>query len=430
MAKLLTQKAIERMNKPGEVGDAGAVGLYLRVTPAGRKVWRYRYQLRGKTSIMTLGDWKDPRTVTESDSCLTLMEARAEAGKHRLEVIKGNHPAAAAQKAKSESRAMPTVTEFIDEYIKRYAKKKKKSWHQDNLILQRWLVPDIGRMRMDEVTRRDIVGILDKCHDAGNTRMPGKVLAAARMLFKFAIQRGVLESTPCMYIEESQPEPAQKAMTEDEIRQWWTATGNVLEKNGRPPMQKTLALALRLLLLTGQRPGEVAGMTRDELQLDSPLGPHWIIDAERRKKGRAAKGKAHAVALEPEAVAVIQAAMEYADDEHIFPKASGGPHATSAMGEKVREVVYKDWEHKPTPHAARHTVATELEELGIEEYHIGRVLGHASTSVTGQVYINNRVNEATLNNQRKHLAAWEARLMQIIKGEKGDSNVVRMEARA
>ena len=425
----LTEKAIERLRIPSarrDIRDDNTTGLYLRVMPTGRKVWRYRYQLRGKTRIMTLGDWKDPRLDNPVDFSLTLAEARAEAGRHRLEVIRGNDPAAAAQKAQSKHRAMPTVNEFIDEYIERYAKPNKKSWHQDELILNRWVDPKIGRLRMNEVSRRDIVKIIDDCRDSGNSRQPGKVLAATRMMFKFAIQRGVLDATPCMYIAESQPEPAQRAMSADEIKLWWNDTGKAINSD-KPKIHKPAALALRLLLLTGQRPGEVANMTREELHLDSPLGAHWIISGDRRKKGRAKTGKPHAVALEPEAVAVIESALTLSDGDYVFQKASGGPVRTDSGLSAALGQVYGE-PPRPTPHAARHTVATELAELGIDEYHIGRVLGHTSKTITGTVYINNRINESALSNQRTLLSAWEGRLQTIVSG-KQSSKVAKIAER-
>ena len=416
----LTETAIKKLKAPDkrrDVRDDFTTGLYLRLMPTGRKVWRYRYQLRGKTRILTIGEWPETDLATARD------KATSAAQKAR----KGDDPAAIEQKAQAERRSMPTVEEFIGEYIERYAKRHKKSWKQDQQILTRWLVPRIGRLRMDEVTRRDIQKVLDDCRDTGATRQPGKVLAVTRMLFKFGIERGVIESTPCMYISESQPEPAQRAMTEDEIRTWWNATGEALDAD-RPRMLKSTALALRVLLLTGQRPGEVAEMTRDELHLESEFGPHWIISGSRRKKGRAKTGKPHAVALEPEAVTAIEQALEYSGSEWVFEKPSGGPIRTdSHLSQSLGRIFGKP--PRPTPHAARHTVATELAELGIDEYRVGRVLGHGSKTVTGTVYINNRINEPALKNQRTQLAAWEQRLHEILTGKKS-STVVKMEARA
>ena len=493
-AKPLTATSIRSFKKPGEYGDANTVGLHLRVSAAGSKTFRYRYKLRGKTRVMTLGRF--------GDDGLSLADARRLATAHHAKVEKGDDPAVKQQKERAAAREMPTVEEFVEVYIGRYAKKEKKTWRQDEQLLSNWVLPKIGRLRMNEVTRRDIVKIVDDCRDAGNVRQPGKVLAVTRKMFNFAIQRGEINATPCTLVEESQPAPAQKAMTRDEICEWWAATGDAIASDN-PAIQKSLALALRVLLLTGQRPGEVAGMTRDELHLDdSELGAHWRIPAVRRRKGRNGKGTPHAVTLEPKAVAAIKAALELSSGRFVFENTRGGPVGVDAMKTaldrifkrpppptlkearerleaqfKALEIEIQDAdideifsaldiekpridslrrilkselavmlsdEHQdeidgivegvyptvPTPHAARHTVATELEELDVAESHIGRVLGHASKSVTGQVYVNKRLNERALNNQRRHVAAWEARLLEIVSGDEGASNVVSMGARS
>ncbi len=416
MAAKLTEKSIQRLSakKQRDVCDGGAIGLSLRVATSGRKVWRYRYQLRGKTQIMTLGEWPD----------VSLTDARALAGQYRSAVVAGENPAAQHQREQSAKREMPTVAEFIPEYIARHAKPNKMSWKADELILQKWIEPRIGLLRMDEVTRRDIVRILDECRDEGNVRQPGKVLAVTRMLFKVAIQRGVLDATPCIYITESQPAPAKQAMTREEIRQWWGATGEAID-SANPSIPIPVALALRLLLLTGQRPGEIAAITRDELHLDSEYGPFLLIKGERRRKGRAKGGKPHAVALEPLAIEVVEQALELSGSDYLFEKPSGGPvRVDSGLGDAVESIYSKH--PRPTPKAARHTVATELAELGVDEYHVGRVLGHASKTVTGTVYINSRVNEAALRNQRNLLSSWEARLREFVQPEDEDSKVVRI----
>ena len=85
---------------------------------------------------------------------------------------------------------------------------------------------------------------------------------------------------------------------------------------------------------------------------------------------------------------------------------------------------------RPTPHAARHTVATELADLGIDEYRIGRVLGHTSKTVTGTVYINNRINEPALRNQRALLSAWESGLLEIVSGKQSSKVANIAERRA
>jgi len=396
----LTAAAVAKITATGtsrDVKDDQTAGLYLRIQPTGAKTWRYRYKADGQVRVLTLGD----------AGTVTLADARRLAHEARAKVRQGEDPAAAAQIAAAERRRMPTMAEFADEYIERYAKPNKRSWREDAAMLDRWVIPRIGRQKLDAVHRRDIVAILDDIHDSGAQRMPGKVLAVTRKLFRFAVARGVVEASPVVYITERQPRPARKAMAAEQIRTWWQGSDAV------PPR---VMLALRLLLLTGQRPGEVAGIRVAEIDLGAEAGPVWNIPAERRKNGRP-----HAVALVPEAVAVINEALALADgSEYLFQSATGGPGRVDSGLNRALRIIFGALDDRPTPHAARHTVATELEGLGCEETEIARLLGHASTSVTGRVYINTR----SLNAQRRTLEAWARRLHEILTGDVQAANVV------
>lgn len=395
----LTAQAVAKLAAPTtrrDVKDDITPGLYLRIQPTGAKAWRFRYKMAGQVRVLTLGD----------AGTLSLADARRQAHEARAKVRLGEDPGAQAQQAAAERRRMPTVAEFAVEYIERYAKQFKRSWDEDRRALAYWVTPRIGRLKLDAVHRRDIAAVLDACRDAGNTRMPGKVLAVTRRMFGFAVERGVIDVTPVVHIAERQPEPARKAMSPDEIRTWWRGSDRV----PAPAM-----LALRLLLLTGQRPGEVAGLRVDELDLEANEGPIWYLPADRRKRGLP-----HAIALTPAAVGVITAALTLSDGVHLFVNAIGGHVRVDSGLNRGLRTIFGEVPGRPTPHAARHTVATELEDLGYEEAEVARVLGHASTGVTGRVYINRR----SVATQRVLLEAWARRLQEILTGDVPADNVV------
>jgi integrase len=391
----LTARAVDRLKidqgkRQQDIKDETR-GLYLRLFASGARSFIYRYKIAGRVRVMTLGDAKK----------LLLADARRLAEDAAVKVKNGQDPGAEAQETAAASRRMPTVTEFAAEYIQRHARPNKKTWREDEQMLARWVLPRIGRLKLDVVHRRDLVAILDACRDAGNVRMPGKVLAVTRRMFRLGVERGVLDESPVVYISERQPKPARRAMTEAEICRWWWGTDGT-----HPKVPKSVALALRLLLLTGQRPGEVAGLQLAELG-DDDDGPVWWIPAERRKSL-----VGHAVALAPMAAAVVLEARQHSDGVYLFQSARGGPgRVDSGLNRGLRLIFGEDEEKKrPTPHAARHTVATELEEIGLEESEIARVLGHQSTTVTGRVYINRR----GMTTQRADLEAWERRLLGLV----------------
>jgi integrase len=389
----LTARAVERLKiaagkRQQDIKDQ-TPGLYLRLFASGKRSFIYRYKIAGRVRVLTLGDAQE----------LLLADARLQAEEAAVKVKSGQDPGAEAQEEAAARRRMPTVEEFATEYIERHARPNKKTWPEDERMLARWVLPRIGHLKLASVHRRDLVAILDACRDAGNVRMPGKVLAVTRRMFRFGVERGVLEESPVVYITERQPKPARRAMTAADICRWWRGTDGT-----HPKVPKSVALALRLLLLTGQRPGEVAGLQLAELG-DGEDGPVWWIPAERRKSLMG-----HAVALAPLAAAVVLEAKKHSDGIYLFPSSRGGPGRVDSGLNRGLRLIFGEVENRPTPHAARHTVATELEEIGLEESEIARVLGHQSTTVTGRVYVNRR----SMTTQRSDLEAWERRLLDLV----------------
>lgn len=428
----LTAKVVERLKhdpatgRQSEVKDDGTRGLFLRLYSSGHRSWIFRYKLRDQRRVIVLGEVASSGDSPEqrlTRGVLTLAEAREQAGNHAALVSKGEDPGAQLQKAKSERLRMPTVEEFAQEYIKRYSKLHNKNWKQNEQILAKWVLPEIGRLKLEDVHRRDVAALLDRCRDAGCTRQPGKILAVTRRMFRFAVERGVLDTSPVIYLAEKQPATTKRALTIDEIRRWWA-----IADDETPKVLRSVALALRLLLLTGQRPGEVAGLRIEELDLDARPedgGPCWHIPGERRKRE-----KPHFVALGPEAIRVINQALPDAQGGYLFPRAR-----------PVRDVwhpirvdsglwpglirVFGEVPDRPTPHMARHTVATELAVLGFDELEAALVLGHQSQGVTGKVYTHRR----SVAKQRALIESWERRLMEILDEGTPAGNVVPIGAR-
>lgn len=441
MAKLLTEKAIDKLTGPRDVSDAGAVGLYLRVTKAKRKIWRYRANQFVGTYTDSEGQERrryQPQIVTLGDyPALGLADARDKARELKAkQTTEGTMPRAQAQMEQRAKRKDPPLGEFIDVYIKRFAigkggkeKPHRKSWNATQLMLHKWTKGRIDQIPVSQVTTAHIRDVVNACGEE-NARQDGKLLAALRTMYKWAVKEGHVDVNPCLSLSREQPQAAKRAMTHEEVRHLWEVTGEALESD-QPAMQQTMAMVFRLCLLTGQRPGEVAQIQRDQLHMDNEeIGPFWICPGSVRKSGRrGGDGKAHFIPLEPEAVQIIEAGLALSGEAYVFPKATGGPHSTSQLGHVFKDKVFpaSDWNPCPTPKDARKTVATEIEELdGFDEHDAGCVLGHASASITGQKYIEKRVNDATATKQRARFSAWEARLMSIVSGKAKASNVIRL----
>jgi hypothetical protein len=276
----LTAKTVENLKYDPAKGPQQSVkdddtrGLYLRLY-RDSKVWTYRFQMDHKTSVLRLGTYP----------VMTLAEARAAAAAAKTKVDEGTDPAAAAReaartakeaamRAEAEADRMPTVEGFAAAYIERYAKPNKRSWAEDERLLRHDVIPVLGAMKLDQVHRRDIIALLDGIRDRGKSVLANRVLAVTRRMFNFAIERGVLEHSPVLRVKASPEAPRERILSDGEICGLWEATG---EGSRMAPATR---LALRVLLLTGQREDEVCGMERSEVDLQDGL---WTIPGSRVK---------------------------------------------------------------------------------------------------------------------------------------------------
>jgi integrase len=192
-------------------------------------------------------------------------------------------------------------------------------------------------------------------------------------------------------------------------------------------MRESTRRILRLCLITGQRVGEIAGMTRDELDLDERRV--WTIPPARSKNKRE-----HVVPLAEMAVHIIREQLAAADAlaerkgrmaaNFVFPGPGGRAAVTGASIPKAvkREEVVKrgvttimgiaPW----TPHDLRRSAATGMEEIGVSPFIVGHVLNHVSatkSTITSRVYA--RYDYA--REKREALDLWADRLAGIISGK-------------
>lgn len=426
----LTAKAVEKLRHSGaerqkDIKDDQTTGLYLRLFITGHKVWIYRYKRRGKVSVFKLGD----------ADVLSLAAAREAAQGARNKVRQGIDLSAEKQRARAASELMPTVESFATEYIERYAKPNKRSWSEDERLLQREVVPEIGLIPLNEVHRRDVIALLDRIRDRGAFILSNRVLAVVRRMFGFAVERGVLEATPITHVRALRETPRDRVFSDAELQRLWYATEvsspNVdsiappieSEVDTRPvPMLPATRLALRFTLLTGARSGEVCGLERGELDLDAVNGPRWMLPA-----GRSKNGLAHTVPLSSMAVTVLNEALVVSSFGHwVFPASRGLAHLTGYALSQAMGRIFRDVKGRPTVHDLRRTVGTRLGELGCNRLVVDKVLNHKDRSVGG-IYDRHAYDRE----KREALEAWARQLQDLLEIDEQQANiVVLMDAHA
>src|SRR5215475_12486562 len=221
--------------------DATIPGLALRVTSGGTKSWSL---LHGTPRHrVSLGRYPS----------LSLAAARARA----IEVKDG--------------RSAGTVAALAETYLR--AISGLRSFREIERRLRRDVLPIIGHVPLHELHRRDVTRVIDgKIEDAPITAR--RVFEDVRTMVRWAVARGDLDHSP---IDGLRGPPISKARTrvlsDTEIKSVWHDLYELRPDVGR---------VVRFCLVTGQRVGEVTGLTTNELDLPNAV---WNIPAERSKNG-------------------------------------------------------------------------------------------------------------------------------------------------
>jgi integrase len=382
----LTIQKLKPKSKRYEVADGR--GLYIRVMPSGTKSWVYRYQFNGLPRRMTLGSYPG----------ISLAQAHKKHNTALKELQQGIDPGAKAQEEKAKRKTVPTFADLLDEFWEVELLKSPTGKERRRLV-EKDALPKWRNKKVSDITRRDAVLLLDKVRErapVGANRMQGVLVR----MFNFASERGIIEHSPLTGMRRTPEKARSRVLTDDEIKQLWTALDL---KNTKIDIYHVTKLALKMILLTGQRPGEVCGMAWEEID-----GEFWNIPPGRMKNG-----EANQVPLCPMALEVIERANTYSSDcDYVF-RSSYKPESPISR-QAVTRAVARHWAEIGfteafTPHDLRRTLRTRLAELGVTDIVAERVLGH---KLQGLMAVYNR--HAYDTEKRQALSQWERRLSEII----------------
>lgn len=413
MARAFTTKAVEAV-KPDtnrrEIPDPSLAGLYLVVQPSGAKSWALRYRYAGKPRKLTLGKWP----------IMGVAAARAAATEAIEAVEYGNDPGAAKKKAKAERiEAQLSERDFIKTLVGDYAKRHLASLKSGAVVkreLERHVVTAWGDRDIHDIAKRDVIDLLDGIADSGRVVTANRVRSYLGTFFNWAVDRDIIATSPAQGVKPVAKEKSRdRVLSDDEIRWFWRACDDL----GFPwgPLGQTL-------LLTGQRLGEVAGMTDAEISGDT-----WHMEPERTKNGRA-----HTVPLSG-AVSDVLGGVERIKGKPglVFTTTGESPvsgyhKGRNHIAERMTEIASEEagepveiphW----TFHDLRRTAATGMARLGIPVRVTEAVLNHVSGTAAGIVSVYQRHDYA--EEKRAAMDAWARLVADLVEGRA--DNVVRLE---
>src|SRR6185437_14653502 len=284
-----------------------------------------------------------------------------------------------------------------------------------------------------ELVKRDAVLLVDKVTARGSLVMANRIRDLANQAFNFAIGRDLIEVNPFAGIRKpgGNEAPKERSLTSEEIRTVWRSLGSPGVE-----ISTVVRLALKLILVTAQRPGEVIGATWSEFALDSDK-PLWRIPAERIKTAKkTGNTKPHEVPLSDlalETLAELRALQKDQPRPCVAPSWQSNLKPDEPLSERALSRALRN-NHEGgklfglepfTPHDLRRSAATAMTRLGIPRLHVAKVLNHADRDITS-VYDRHDYSAE----KRTALQTWADQLRAIIAGKAAKVVPIAKELRA
>jgi integrase len=381
----LTEKEIQAakpQEKPYKLYDEG--GLLLLVRPSGTKVWQYPYKLNDKYNVLTIGQYgSTPDKVGTSharklrDEAKALLKQGIDPNKQKKDVYQ--------QKVSENANTFEAVAREW------YGKQNWAPKHSKNILsrMEKDVFGAIGWKPIAEVNVPDIMSILRRIEERGAPDVAKRINQYCSAVFEHAIVQGLCDMNPAQgrakYIQGNKVQN-RAHLTEKQLPAF-------LQRLEDPDNHSLMTLAVKLLVLTFVRPGELRGAAWEEINEKEKL---WVIPASRMKIARD-----HIAPLSKQALKTITQIREISGDSTLlFPgrKRVVQPISDVALIKAVKHLT----NDKATPHGFRHTASTILNEQGFNRDHIEMQLAHVEQSKVRGTY-----NKAIYLEDRKvMMQAW------------------------
>jgi integrase len=398
--KLTAHSAEGLKLQPGDADriwfDDTVPGFGLRVRQTGSRSWIFQYKIGGKTRRLVIGQ----------ASAIKLGRAREIAGEHHAKVKLGRDPG--AEKRLQVQQASHTFGALAARYLEQQRSELRPGSFREISRHLGMHSASIYRLPIDAVDQRTIAERLSEIEKGSGAVTSNRVRATMSAMFTWGMKEGLVLANPVANTNKREERPRDRVLVDAELRAIWQA----LEDN-------EYGAIVRLLMLTGQRLNEIAGLRWSEIDFDRGV---LSFPSSRTKNARP-----HELLMSAQVRALLSALPKKDGRDFVFGKGRG-PFSGFARCKAILDSCIAESNRALAPwvvHDIRRSVATGMAELGIQPHIIEAVLNHVRGHKGGIAGIYNR---AQYSAEKAHaLAQWDEHLADMIAGRK--SKVVAMRGR-
>ncbi|MDM0043748.1 integrase arm-type DNA-binding domain-containing protein [Variovorax dokdonensis] len=376
--------------------DAG--GLYLEVTAAGSKLWRWKYRFNGKEKRLAIGMYPE----------ISLAQARRARDDARDLLKAGTDPVQAKADRKLADRVkLENTFESVARAWYDHWKGSKSPRHADYVLrrLEADVFPELGRRPIADITAPQLLAVAKKIESRGAVDIAKRAWQTCGQIFRYGLAHGLLERNPATDVKPSDAlKPRKKAHFARLDAKEMPELLRKIEAYAGTPVTR---LSMKLMALTFVRTGELIGAHWDEFDLEK--AKEWRIPAERMKMKTP-----HIVPLSKQAIEVLQTIHELRGlSGLLFPgeRDHDKPMSNNTILAALKRMGYGG---RMTGHGFRGVASTILHELGHRHDIIELQLAHQERDDVSAAY-----NFATyLPQRRKMMQAWADHLDMLRAGAK------------
>ena len=366
------------------VFDDDVPGFGIRLRAGGSRTFVFQYKLGGKQRRLTLG----PVTA------LDLGKARDAARDLYAKVRLGSDPA--GEKAQARLKAGETFEATTAHYLQRQqATLRPRSHAQVRRHLTLYTRP-LHRLGLEKIARRDIAACIASVRTNSGLVTGNRVRASLSAFFTWCMGEGFAATNPVIGTNRGEEKPRERVLNSTELRLVWNALRD-----------DDTGAVMKLLMLTGQRAGEIAGLCWSEIRDDAIMLP-----GERTKNHRP-----HTVPLSQAVRDIITKQQHREGRDLIFGREgryNGWHYGTAAINKRIAEVTGRSLPHW-TPHDLRRSFATHAAGIGIQPHIVEACLNHVSGHKAGIAGTYNRAVYAA--EKAAALETWGAHVMALVRHE-------------